>query len=78
MPIDAVYLHAGRPSHFRLWRDTSRIAGMIAGRLLRGGFYVTGLVESLRRGAVIHDPTIDFAAVDEAFEDRASHAHGGE
>ena len=78
VPIDAVYLHAGRPSHFRLWRDTGRIAGMIAGRLVRSGFYVPGLVESLRRGAVIHDPTIDVAAVDEEFEDRASHAHGGE
>ena len=78
VPIDAVYLHAGRPSHFRLWRDTARIIGMIAGRLILGGMHVPGLVASLRRGAVIHDPTIDFAAVDEAFEDRASHAHGGE
>jgi len=78
VPIDAIYLHAGRPSHFRLWRDTGRIAGMIAGRLIRSGFYLPGLVASLRRGAVIHDPTIDVAAVVDEFEDRASHAHGGE
>ena len=56
----------------------TQIVVMIAGRLLRGGLYVPGLVASLRRGAVIHDPTIDVVAADGDFEDRATPAHGGE
>jgi glycosyltransferase involved in cell wall biosynthesis len=78
VPIDAVYGTAPRASHFRPWRDTARIAAMIAGRLVRGGLHLPGLVGSLRHGAVIHDPTVDVVVGDEDYDERASHAHGAE
>jgi len=77
VPIDALYGKSARPSHFRPWRDISRIVAMIAGRLVRGGLCLPGLANSLRHGAVVHDPTIDLA-VGEDYEESASHAHGGE
>ena len=78
VPIDAVYGTAPRASHFRPWRDTARIVAMIAGRLVRGGFYLPGLVGSLRHGAVVHDPTVDLVVGDEDYHEPASHAHGAE
>jgi len=78
VPIDAVYGTAPRASHFRPWRDTARIVAMIAGRLVRGGFYLPGLVRSLRHGAVVHDPTVDLVVGDEDYHEPASHAHGAE
>ena len=76
VPIDAVYGVAARPSHFRPWRDTTRIVLMIAGRLVRGRLNLPGLVASLRHGALVHDPTIDLEAG--GFEDSASHARGAD
>jgi len=37
VPIEARYDEGRRASHFRPWRDVSRITLMIAWRLLRGG-----------------------------------------
>ena len=65
VPVDAVYGRSPRPSHFRPWRDITRIVVMIAGRLLRGGLYLPGLVASVRHSAVVHDPTIARNAIGE-------------
>jgi glycosyltransferase involved in cell wall biosynthesis len=76
VPIDAIYGSAARPSHFRPWRDITRIVLMIAGRLVRGGLNLPGLVDSLRHGALVHDPTIELDAP--AFEDSGSPVRGAD
>lgn len=47
VPIAAIYDPAIRPSNYRAWRDTWRITKMVAGKLLRRGLYLPGLVRSL-------------------------------
>jgi glycosyltransferase involved in cell wall biosynthesis len=74
VPIDAVYGTTARPSHFRPMRDIGRIVIMVAGRLLRGGLHVPGLVRSLRQAPVLHDPAGDYGAAGAGFEDSASRA----
>jgi hypothetical protein len=48
IPIRAIFNRDGRPSHFRLVRDTVRIGAMVAGHLLAAGLYPLGLWRSLR------------------------------
>jgi glycosyltransferase involved in cell wall biosynthesis len=48
IPIRAIFNRDGRPSHFRLVRDTVRIAAMVASHLLAAGLYPLGLWRSLR------------------------------
>ena len=76
VPVDAVYGNAARPSHFRPWRDITRIVLMIAGRLVRHRLNLPGLVSSLRHGALVHDPTIDLDAP--VFENSASRVRGAD
>ena len=64
VPIDAVYGPYARPSHFRNWLDTVRIAGMIARRLLAARLNLPGLVRSLSGGAVVHDSTVELAVAE--------------
>ncbi len=45
VPVASVYRAGARPSHFR-HRDTWRITRMVAGRLLRRGLYLRGLVRA--------------------------------
>jgi glycosyltransferase involved in cell wall biosynthesis len=52
VPISVRYADPPRASHFRPVVDVAKIGVMIAGRLLRTGFHLPGLVRSLRvRGA---------------------------
>ncbi|MEJ2591030.1 MAG: glycosyltransferase family 2 protein [Candidatus Thiodiazotropha sp.] len=46
--VVSIYRKEARDSHYRPWTDTWRIVRMIAGRLLRRGFYPSGLFRSLR------------------------------
>lgn len=46
--IETLYLAQGRPSHYRPWRDTSRIIKLVAGLLLKRAMYPSGLLRSLR------------------------------
>jgi len=46
--IPGVYPKTARASHFRPVRDISRIVAMVAGHLLRRGFFPQGLWRSLR------------------------------
>jgi glycosyltransferase involved in cell wall biosynthesis len=48
VPVVSIYRKEGRGSHYKPWTDTWRIVRMIAGRLLRRGFYLSGLLRSLR------------------------------
>lgn len=48
VPIPGVYPKTARASHFRPVRDISRIVAMVAGHLLRRGFFPQGLWRSLR------------------------------
>lgn len=45
--IETLYPAHGRPSHYRPWRDTSRIIAMVACALLARGLYPLGLLRSL-------------------------------
>lgn len=45
--VKSIYRVGGRESHYQPWTDTWRIVRMIAGRLLRRGFYLPGLLRSL-------------------------------
>jgi glycosyltransferase involved in cell wall biosynthesis len=45
--VKSIYRKEGRDSHYLPWTDTWRIVRMIAGRLLRRGFYLPGLWRSL-------------------------------
>ncbi len=45
--VRSIYRSGGRHSHYRPWTDTWRIVRMIAGRLLRRGLYLPGLLRSL-------------------------------
>ena len=78
VPVAAVYGSSARSSHFRPWRDITRIVVMIAGRLVRGRLCLPGLVRSLRRGALVHDPAGGPDAPRAAYADASSHAHGAE
>jgi hypothetical protein len=48
VPIEAIYRKTSRPSHYRPVGDTLHIISMIAGKLLRRGMYVQGLIRSLK------------------------------
>jgi len=48
VPIETIYHAQSRPSHYRAWSDTARIVRLVAGSLLRRGFYPAGLLRSLR------------------------------
>ena len=55
VPILARY-HAGRrPSHFRPFADIGKITRMVAGKILRRGLYLPGLVRSRLRGPILID-----------------------
>lgn len=45
--VNSIYRAGARDSHYQPWNDTWRIVRMIAGRLLRRGFYPSGLFRSL-------------------------------
>lgn len=45
--VKSIYRKGGRDSHYLPWTDTWRIVRMIAGRLLRRGLYLQGLLGSL-------------------------------
>lgn len=45
--VKSIYRKGGRDSHYLPWTDTWRITRMIAGRLLRRGLYLRGLLRSL-------------------------------
>ncbi len=45
--VNSIYRKGGRDSHYLPWTDTWRIVRMIAGRLLRQGLYLQGLLRSL-------------------------------
>ena len=47
VPVNTIYRKDGRDSHYRPWTDTWRIVRMIAGRLLKRGLYLSGLLRSL-------------------------------
>jgi glycosyltransferase involved in cell wall biosynthesis len=49
VPIAALYPAGARPSYYRSVVDTARIVRMIAWKLVTRGFYLPGLVRSLRR-----------------------------
>ena len=48
VPVNAVYVSHGRPSHFRPVVDIARIVRMVAWRLITRGLYLQGLLRSLR------------------------------
>lgn len=48
VPVESIYRAGGRGSHYRPWRDTWRIVRMIAGRLMRQGFYLRGLLQAIQ------------------------------
>ena len=62
IPIRAIFNREGRPSHFRLVRDTVRIAAMVTVHLLAAGLYPVGLWRSLRVRARIADDAFRGAA----------------
>jgi glycosyltransferase involved in cell wall biosynthesis len=76
VPIDAVYGRSARHSHYRPWRDTSRIVVMIAGRLLRARLNLRGLVASLRRGPTLDDTTPGAEAAGAGYDEAASRPRG--
>ncbi|MEN8179447.1 MAG: glycosyltransferase family 2 protein [Pseudomonadota bacterium] len=47
VPVESIYRAGGRASHYRPWSDTWRIVQMIAGRLMRQGFYLKGLLQAI-------------------------------
>ena len=49
VPISAIYMPNARASHFRPVLDIARIVRMIAWKLVTRGFFLTGLVRSLRK-----------------------------
>jgi glycosyltransferase involved in cell wall biosynthesis len=55
VPIDTVYQHGARASHYRAARDTSCIVKMVAGRLLSRWLFLPGLWRSLSRPARWHE-----------------------
>ena len=58
VPIKASYEEERRASHFKPFRDVSRITRMIAGRLLRGGF----MLGNLRRSRTVPPIVVDAPA----------------
>ncbi|MEN8168585.1 MAG: glycosyltransferase family 2 protein [Pseudomonadota bacterium] len=48
VPVESIYRAGGRGSHYRPWRDTWRIVRMIAGRLIRRGLYLRGLLQAIQ------------------------------
>lgn len=55
MPIASIYRHGARKSHFRPVADITRIVLMVAGKLLRRGFYPKGLWRALTTMPVSRD-----------------------
>lgn len=55
VPIKASYEEERRASHFKPFRDVTRITRMIAGRLLRGGF----MLGNLRRSRTVPPVVVD-------------------
>ena len=51
--VKSIYREGSRDSHYLPWTDTWRIVRMIAGRLLRRGLYLPGLLRSL---GLLQDP----------------------
>jgi hypothetical protein len=47
VPVESIYHEGSRASHYRPWTDTSRIVRMIAGRLIRRGLYLKGLLQAV-------------------------------
>jgi len=47
VPVESIYLEGSRESHYRPWTDTWRIVDMIAGRLIRRGLYLRGLLQAV-------------------------------
>jgi glycosyltransferase involved in cell wall biosynthesis len=58
VPIKASYEEERRASHFRPFRDVTRITRMIAGRLLRGGL----MLGNLRRSRMVPPIVVDLPA----------------
>lgn len=56
MPIETLYPEDRRASHYRPLEDTWAIVRMVAGKLLRRGMYVPGLLNSLRGQPGMIDP----------------------
>jgi len=58
IPIETIYPEHRRASHYRPLQDTAAIVRMVAGKLVRRGFYPVGLLKSLMgKSAVIEWPT---------------------
>ena len=53
VPIMARYADDRRASHFKPFRDVSKITGMISWRLIRGGMMLPSLWRSCTRSPVI-------------------------
>ena len=56
VPVESLYPCGMRLSYYHPVSDTLRIAGMVAGRLLRRGLYPRGLLRSLRGTVRWYDP----------------------
>jgi glycosyltransferase involved in cell wall biosynthesis len=52
VPVAAVYSRHARASHFHPVLDIARIVIMVAGKLLRKGLHISGLIQSLRQPSV--------------------------
>lgn len=48
VPIQAVYSDDISPSHYRPWRDTMPIIGMITWKIIKGGLYPVSLVRAIK------------------------------
>lgn len=58
VPIPGIYPKTARPSHFRPVADITRIVVMVAGHLVRRGFYPLGLWRSLGAPDVFTPPEL--------------------
>jgi hypothetical protein len=47
VPVESIYVEGSRVSYYRPWTDTWRIVRMIAGRLIRRGLYLRGLLQAV-------------------------------
>ncbi|WP_019895147.1 glycosyltransferase family 2 protein [Hydrogenovibrio halophilus] len=57
VPIASHYPETRRASHFRPGFDISHITLMVAGKLVRKGFFLPGLVKSLYKRPNVYDPS---------------------
>lgn len=71
VPVDTIYREGARASHYRPWRDTSRIVIMIAGKLIRRGLYPTGLLRAL---GVIRVPANQAMQIENSHADQRTSA----